>query len=199
MIDYIEKVDSANFELLKKINDFKVNLGKIEKKGKNDFIKAGYKYWRLPDLYEAIVYPLNRQGIYYEITPTYLQNDIWRITLKFIDLNTRGIKEYEFDACIDNGAVGKANKLQGFGSMLTYVERYGLQAIFSLSDGKDDPDAYKPKQTNSKLITEKQKAEFRAKYGGLSSDEKLGLLSKVNLTPATFNQMTNEQFKELMK
>ena len=166
---------------------------------RNIFIKKSYKYWRLPDLYNAIIYPLNSAGIYYECNPIHKQEDIWTINLTFIDLNTKGKKVYPFDGCIDSGQVGKSNKLQGFGSMLTYVERYGLQVIFSLSDGKDDPDAYKPKEikANTPLITDKQRSEFIEKHKHLSNDEKKILFSELGLSK--LDDMTQTQFKELMQ
>ena len=108
----------------------------------------------------------------------------------------------ESEGFLDNQ---QRNPVQAGGSSQTYNLRYTLMYFLGISDNVDDPDSNDLKannndlKANSNLINSKQKAEFRAKYGGLAAEEKLELLSKVNLTPATFNQMTNEQFNELMK
>lgn len=172
---------------------------KIKKNGKNKH--QGFEYYLLSDILDSINLICKDINLLY--FPKFTINNesgTMLTTIDFYDIDSGESFTIESEGFLDNQ---QRNPVQAGGSSQTYNLRYTLMYFLGISDNVDDPDSNDLKADNkqqpSNLINSKQKAEFRAKYGGLSAEEKIDLLSKVNLTPATFNQMTNEQFNELMK
>ena len=167
---------------------------KIKKNGKNKH--QNFDYYLLSDILDEVNKICRDINLFYFPTFT-IDSDSGTMltTIDFFDIDSGETCKIESEGLLDNQ---QRNPVQAGGSSQTYNLRYTLMYFLGISDNVDDPDSNDLK-VDTNLINSKQKAEFKAKYGGLSSEEKLNLLSKVNLTPATFNQMTNEQFNELMK
>ena len=80
-----------------------------------------------------------------------------KVLYTFIDTDTGAteVNRWEAFGCNDNE--------KGFGSALTYSERYFFLKYFNIATDKDDPDAYQEKQLTPEQVAEVHKAEEEVK------------------------------------
>lgn len=130
-------LEDVNFELVGKLHKFKKELSSISKGGENKFQK--FKYFKLSDLFNEVVYPLEKQGILTYCYPKEMIEDVITYELKFIDIELKATHRISYPIALDTA---QSNRVQASGSTWTYAYRYGLQMFFAITDDKDDPDAH---------------------------------------------------------
>lgn len=165
---------------------------KIKKNGKNKH--QGFEYYLLSDILDSINLICKDINLFYYPKFT-INNDNRTIltTIEFYDIDSGETFKLESDGFLDNQ---QRNPVQAGGSSQTYNLRYTLMYFLGISDNVDDPDS-KDLKSSSKLITEKQKSEFKYRFKDLTNEEKKELFNRVNSN--NINELTQEEFKELMK
>lgn len=171
------------------LNKVKTQI-RVSKNGENKFQK--YKYFKLSDLHNAIIPILSNEGIFYSFSCEYLGNDMYRGIHTFIKDDERMI--FNFDFPMDTA---QGNRIQAYGSTMTYAERYGLQMIFSITDDKDDPDANNLDDTKFISAAEVKKLGELLEKSGLDTREKRinFVKEKFGVTPDKLNK---QQYVKLL-
>lgn len=80
---------------------------------------------------------------------------------------------------------------KGFGSALTYSERYFFLKYFNIATGKDDPDA-----KQEEPITQAQTEEIQINQRKITLDGWIDKCTSIGMLSAVFNNMTPQEQKE---
>lgn len=115
------------------------NFKKVEKQKEG----YGYKYAELQLFLDATQPALNAAGITINQAPTDTGGGQWVCTTQLTHVSGEWFRGV-FPILTDN----KGNKMQGFGSAMTYARRYGLQALVGISSEDEDDDGVASRETN---------------------------------------------------
>ena len=125
-------------------------MGPARKTGANPHFRSTYA--TLADTHKAVCGPLTENGLGYIQAPT--------ATGLTVSVTTRLIHE--------SGASSRDSKVQAIGSTITYLRRYGLQALTGLSAEDDDGEAAEGRVPVTNW--EEDRVKFCATVGDLLSD-----------------------------
>lgn len=178
--------------ILAELNKIKKEIS-MKKNGKNTFQK--YDYFKLSDILDNIIKRLDENIFYYYHTE-HKQDNIWTGYHVFSDVETGESFIISNDFPLDSK---QDNKIQAYGSTMTYSERYGLQMIFQITDDKDDPDHdfnNKPKKAKVNLISPDQVKQIKQIKDdlGITIEHMQSINQKFRIKSIT--ELTDDKFKE---
>jgi hypothetical protein len=210
-------MEYSNYDILKKLLDFKTNMKGIEKRGINKQDKFSFKFFKLSDLFDEITNKIEKElSILITCNIKYKENDIFTCNLMFFDVILNKSFVFEYDLPLDTQ---QKNRVQAGGATWTYAYRYGLQMFFNITDNQDDPDnkeigvkynGNKPVKSNesksNELIGQKQFDEMKklfAKNGIENAKDKLTFIREIlpdlkSATDITISQWENDVKPKLL-
>src|SRR5699024_2100810 len=174
----LNKSDSI-VELSKALAKFQANVKQPMKDKDNPFFRS--KYVPLENVVEAITNTAPKHGL--SFTQWALNDDSGRVGVATLLLHESG--EYiEFDPVFMNA---DKNTAQGAGSLMTYLKRYSLSAVFGITSDEDD-DGNSASQNNKPQSNNK-----------MASDKQLGLLHHKSKELADIHNMDHGKLKAQLK
>ncbi len=199
------KMSESIVELAKALAAFQGEVKQPAKSADNPFFKS--KYVPLEDVVEAIHAASAKNGL--SFTQWALVNEQNRIGVATLLLHSSG-EWIEYDAIFMKSEKDTA---QGAGSVISYLKRYALSAVFGITSDLDDDgngasqksqDAYKkpaynntPPAGNSNMISPAQINALKAKLSNISKDTQQE--PAVIYASATKHFSINKTTKELTK
>ncbi len=124
-------IEKKYLEIIKKI-------GIVGKDATNPFTES--KYSSLTNILNKVQPLLNEDGLILKFDFPVLENDNYTVKAKLIDTEGDSKAFMEWDFTIPHDQTQK-NKTQGFGSTMTYGQRYMYAIIFQIPFDDQDPDA----------------------------------------------------------
>jgi len=178
-------------EIYNDLNEIKASL-RVVKNGENKFQK--YKYFKLSDLLNALIPKLQEKEIFYSFQNEYIGNDVFKGIHTFTKNDNSISFTYSFPLDTAQG-----NRIQAYGSTMTYAERYGLQMIFSITDDKDDPDQNDLDKTAKPTKAELDKLNTAFENFGLTERaDKVGFI-KNNVGKNSSADLNKNDVQELLR
>ena len=166
-------------ELSKALAKFQQEVKQPLKDKDNPFFRS--KYVPLENVVEAITNTAPKHGL--SFTQWALNDDSGRVGVATLLLHESG--EYiEFDPVFMNA---DKNTAQGAGSLMTYLKRYSLSAVFGITSDEDD-DGNSASQNNNQQQNTK-----------MASDKQLGLLHHKSKELADIHNMEHGKLKAQLK
>lgn len=166
-------------ELSKALSKFQQEVKQPLKDKDNPFFRS--KYVPLENVVEAITNTAPKHGL--SFTQWALNDDSGRVGVATLLLHESG--EYiEFDPVFMNA---DKNTAQGAGSLMTYLKRYSLSAVFGITSDEDD-DGNSASQNNKPQSNNK-----------MASDKQLGLLHHKSKELADIHNMDHGKLKAQLK
>ena len=174
----MNKSDSI-VELSKALAKFQANVKQPMKDKDNPFFRS--KYVPLENVVEAITNTAPKHGL--SFTQWALNDDSGRVGVATLLLHESG-EFIEFDPVFMNA---DKNTAQGAGSLMTYLKRYSLSAVFGITSDEDD-DGNSASQNNNQQQNTK-----------MASDKQLGLLHHKSKELADIHNMEHGKLKAQLK
>lgn len=174
----LNKSDSI-VELSKALAKFQANVKQPMKDKDNPFFRS--KYVPLENVVEAITNTAPKHGL--SFTQWALNDDSGRVGVATLLLHESG-EFIEFDPVFMNA---DKNTAQGAGSLMTYLKRYSLSAVFGITSDEDD-DGNSASQNNNQQQNTK-----------MASDKQLGLLHHKSKELADIHNMEHGKLKAQLK
>ena len=170
-------------ELSKALSKFQQEVKQPLKDKDNPFFRS--KYVPLENVVEAITNTAPKHGL--SFTQWALNDDSGRVGVATLLLHESG--EYiEFDPVFMNA---DKNTAQGAGSLMTYLKRYSLSAVFGITSDEDD-DGNSASQNNKQNSQQSNQPQTNNK---MASEKQLGLLHYKSKELADLHSMGHDELK----
>lgn len=190
------KKSESILKISKALIEFRKDVKQPMKDADNPYFKS--KYVPLENVVEAIDEVAPSKGLAF--TQWALNDEQGRVGVATLLLHDSG-EFIEYDPVFMNA---DKNTPQGAGSLITYLKRYTLSAIFGITSDEDDDgnqatgNKTKPKQDKGKLELVKMNADVLAKILTSKGDEKTSDdIIKAYTKGYNINNFTNQQLTQL--
>ena len=190
------KKSESILKISKALIEFRKDIKQPMKDADNPYFKS--KYVPLENVVEAIDEVAPSKGLAF--TQWALNDEQGRVGVATLLLHDSG-EFIEYDPVFMNA---DKNTPQGAGSLITYLKRYTLSAIFGITSDEDDDgnqatgNKSKPKQDAGKLELVKMNADVLAKVLTSKGNEQTREdIIKAYTQDANINNFTNQQLTQL--